>query len=61
MKKKLQEKLLEQHRAALEEILEIWKNPQCLHTCRWGNKTVEICNDVLDPAVNKYTEINDLK
>jgi hypothetical protein len=35
---------------ALEEILEVWEAHDCLHTCRWGNKTVEICTEALIPV-----------
>ena len=38
------------YKNALEKILEVWEAHDCLHTCRWGNKTVEICIDVLIPV-----------
>ena len=40
------------YKNALEKILEMWGDRDCLHTCRWGNKTVEICTDALTPAVS---------
>jgi hypothetical protein len=40
------------YKHALEKILEVWEAHDCLHTCRWGNKTVEICADVLLPIIS---------
>lgn len=47
------------HAAALREILEIWRNPQCLHTCRWGNKTIEICTGALEQTSVQREEYDD--
>ena len=57
MTKKSQKQLLKEHETALKEILAIWKKPNCLHTCRWGNKTVEICLDTLEtPPIEKKVD-----
>ena len=48
MKKKSQKKLLEDYKNALEAIRGIWEKPECLHSCRWGNKTIKICNETLN-------------
>ena len=40
-------KVGDKHKRALKEILAIWQARECLHQCRWGKRTVEICTEVL--------------
>jgi len=35
------------HKRALKDILAIWQARECLHQCRWGTRTVEICTEAL--------------
>jgi hypothetical protein len=41
------------HKKALKEILAIWQARECLHQCRWGKQTVEICTEALTLGKDK--------
>ena len=47
MKKAQLLQLIRAYEGALQNIQRLWTHEKCLHTCRWGTSTLEICTDVL--------------
>ena len=44
------EKRVKDYERALRAILKVWSDPDCLHTCRWGRTTIEICEKVINES-----------
>ena len=59
MKKKELEQVIDKYENALKEIQDVWRAPECLHTCRWGSKTIEICDAALSSGYPRRGEKNE--
>ena len=53
MKKNELKQLMDAYQRALETIQSLWTARDCLHQCRWGSRTLDICNTVLEKPLAK--------